>query len=140
MERTLAIIKPEILKNGLMGKIISRIEEEGIKISAMKMVHLTRDQAGKFYYVHKGKFFYDELTEYMSSGPIVVMVLSGEGVIDRWRRIMGATDPAKAEEGTLRKLYGTNIQNNAVHGSDSPESASFEIGFFFSTMEIENGI
>jgi len=139
MERTLAIIKPEILRNGLVGKIISRIEEEGIKISAMKMVHLTRDQAGKFYYVHRGKFFYDELTKYMSSGPIVVMVLSGEGVIERWRRIMGATDPARAEEGTLRRLYGTNIQNNAVHGSDSPESAAFEIGFFFSGMEIENG-
>lgn len=139
MERTLAIIKPEILKKGLAGKIISRIEDEGIKIIALKMVRLTKEQAGRFYYVHRGKFFYEELTEYMSSGPIIVMVLSGENVIERWRSIMGATDPAKAEEGTIRKLYGTNIQNNAVHGSDSHESASFEIGFFFSEMEIENG-
>lgn len=139
MQSTLAIIKPEILKKGLSGKIISIIEEHGFRISAMKMVHLTKDQAGRFYHVHRGKFFFEELTQYMSSGPIIVMVLSGDNVIERWRSLMGATDPSKAKEGTIRKLYGTDIQRNAVHGSDAPETAAFEISFFFSKMEIENG-
>ncbi len=136
MERTLGIIKPEIVERGLVGKIISRIEEAGLKIVAMKMVRLTKEQAEGFYYVHRGKFFFDELTSYMSSGPVVVMVLEGQDAISRWRTLMGATDPAKAEEGTIRKAFGTDIQRNAVHGSDSPSSASFEICFFFSGMEL----
>ncbi len=136
MERTLAIIKPEIVERGLVGKIISRIEEAGLKITAMKMVRLTKEQAEGFYYVHRGKFFFHELTSYMSSGPVVVMVLEGEKAISRWRLLMGATDPAKAQEGTIRKAFGTDIQRNAVHGSDSSSSASFEISFFFSGMEL----
>ncbi len=135
MERTLAIIKPEVVERGDVGKIITRIEEENFKIAAMKMLRLTKAQAEGFYHVHRGKFFFDELTTYMSSGPVVVMVLEGENAIRRWRQIMGATDPAKAEEGSIRKEFGTDIQRNAVHGSDSQESAAFEIGYFFAGME-----
>ncbi len=135
MERTLAIIKPEIVERRLAGKIISRIEEENLRIIAMKMVRLTKAQAEGFYYVHRGKFFFEDLTTYMSSGPVIVMVLEGEDAIRRWREVMGATDPVKAEKGTLRREFGTDIQRNAVHGSDSPESAAFEIGFFFAGME-----
>ncbi len=136
MERTLGIIKPEIVERALVGKIISRVEESGLKIVAMKMVRLTKRQAEEFYHVHRGKFFFDELTTYMSGGPVVVMVLEGEEAISRWRALMGATDPARAQEGTIRKDFGTDIQRNAVHGSDSPESAAFEIGFFFSGLEL----
>jgi len=139
MERSLAIIKPDAGEKGIIGKIISRIEEEKLKISAMKMVHLTKEEAGRFYYVHSGKIFFNDLIEYMSSGPIVVMVLSGEEIINKWRQIMGATDPAKAEEGTIRKIYGTDIQRNVVHGSDSSQSAKFEVSFFFSELEVGNG-
>ncbi len=135
MERTLAIIKPEVVERGEVGKIITRIEEEKLRITAMKMLRLTKAQAEGFYHVHRGKFFFDELTTYMSSGPVVVMVLEGENAIRRWRQLMGATDPAKAEEGTIRREFGTDIQQNAVHGSDSEESAAFEIGYFFAGME-----
>ncbi len=135
MERTLAIIKPEVVERGEVGKIIMRIEEEKLRIAAMKMLRLTKAQAEGFYHVHRGKFFFDELTTYMSSGPVVVMVLEGENAIRRWRKLMGATDPAKAEEGTIRREFGTDIQQNAVHGSDSEESAAFEIGYFFAGME-----
>ncbi len=135
MERTLAIIKPEVVERGEVGKIIMRIEEEKLRIAAMKMLRLTKAQAEGFYQVHRGKFFFDELTTYMSSGPVVVMVLEGENAIRRWRKLMGATDPAKAEEGTIRREFGTDIQQNAVHGSDSEESAAFEIGYFFAGME-----
>ncbi len=139
MERSLAIIKPDAVERGIVGRIISRIEKEKLKISAMKMVHLTKGEAGRFYYVHKDKIFFNDLIEYMSSGPIVVMVLAGEGIINKWRQIMGATDPAKAEEGTIRRIYGTDIQRNVVHGSDSSESVKFEVNFFFSELEVENG-
>ncbi len=135
MERTLAIIKPEVVERGEVGKIIMRIEEEKLRIAAMKMLRLTKAQAEGFYHVHRDKFFFDELTTYMSSGPVVVMVLEGENAIRRWRKLMGATDPAKAEEGTIRREFGTDIQQNAVHGSDSEESAAFEIGYFFAGME-----
>ncbi|WP_297890165.1 nucleoside-diphosphate kinase [Sulfurihydrogenibium sp.] len=136
MERTLVLAKPDAVRKNVVGKIISRFEEEGFKLVALKKLKLTKEQAGKFYIVHKERPFYEELCEFMSSGPIVAMVWEGENVIARVREIMGATDPSKAAEGTLRKLYGTNVGENAVHGSDSPESAAYEIPFFFSGLEI----
>ncbi|WP_299238576.1 nucleoside-diphosphate kinase [Sulfurihydrogenibium sp.] len=136
MERTLVIAKPDAVRKNVVGKIISRLEDEGFKLVALKKVKLTREQAGQFYIVHKDRPFYGELCDFMSSGPIVPMVWEGENVIARVREIMGATDPSKAAEGTLRKLYGTNVGENAVHGSDSPESAAYEIPFFFSGIEL----
>jgi nucleoside-diphosphate kinase len=136
MERTLVIAKPDAVRKNVVGKIISRLEDEGFKLVALKKVKLTKEQAGQFYIVHKDRPFYGELCDFMSSGPIVPMVWEGENVIARVREIMGATDPSKAAEGTLRKLYGTNVGENAVHGSDSPESAAYEIPFFFSGIEL----
>ncbi len=135
-ERTLAIIKPDAVERNLIGEIIAEIEKNGLKVVAMKMIRLTKKEAEGFYYVHREKPFFDSLTNYMSSGPIVVMVLEGEGAIEKWRRIMGATDPAKAEEGTIRKRFGLNVEKNSVHGSDSPESAKYEISYFFNALEI----
>jgi len=136
VERTLMLVKPDAVKKGVEGKIIAHVQEKGFKLVALKKLKLTKEQAGQFYYVHRERPFYDELCEFMSSGPIVAMVWEGENAIEKIREIMGATNPAEAEEGTLRKLYGTNIGENAVHGSDSPESAQFEIPFFFSRLEI----
>jgi nucleoside-diphosphate kinase len=136
MEKTLVIAKPDAVRKNVVGKIISRLEDEGFKLVALKKVKLTKEQAGQFYIVHKDRPFYGELCDFMSSGPIVPMVWEGENVIARVREIMGATDPSKAAEGTLRKLYGTNVGENAVHGSDSPESAAYEIPFFFSGIEL----
>ncbi len=136
MEKTLAIIKPDAVERNIIGEIIKEIEKEGLTISAMKMIHMTKAQAEGFYYVHRGKPFFDSLNDYMSSGPVVVMVLSGENAIERWRKLMGATDPAKAEEGTIRKRFGINIERNSVHGSDSPESAKYEVSYFFNALEI----
>jgi nucleoside-diphosphate kinase len=136
MERTLVIAKPDAVRKNVVGKIISKLEDEGFKLVALKKVKLTKEQAGQFYIVHKDRPFYDELCDFMSSGPIVPMVWEGENVIVRVREIMGATDPSKAAEGTLRKLYGTNVGENAVHGSDSPESAAYEMPFFFSGIEL----
>jgi nucleoside-diphosphate kinase len=136
MERTLVIAKPDAVRKNVVGKIISRLEDEGFKLIALKKIKLTKEQAGQFYIVHKERPFYGELCDFMSSGPIVPMVWEGENVITRVREIMGATDPSKAAEGTLRKLYGTNVGENAVHGSDSPESAAYEIPFFFSGLEL----
>ncbi len=136
MERTLAIIKPDAVSRNLIGKIVSMIEEAGIRIVAMKMLKLTKEQAKGFYHVHKGKPFFDSLTDFMSSGPIVVMVLEGDNVISRWRELMGATDPAKAGEGTIRRMFGLDVEKNSVHGSDSPESAKYEISYFFNSLEI----
>jgi len=136
MERTLAIIKPDAVERNLVGEIIKAIESEGLTISAMKMLRLTKEQAEGFYRVHRGKPFFESLTDYMSSGPVVVMVLSGENAIERWRRLMGATDPAKADEGTIRRRFGLNIERNSVHGSDSTASADYEIGYFFNALEI----
>ncbi len=136
MERTLVIAKPDAVRKNVVGKIISRLEDEGFKLVALKKVKLTKEHAGQFYIVHKDRPFYGELCDFMSSGPIVPMVWEGENVIARVREIMGATDPSKAAEGTLRKLYGTNVGENAVHGSDSPESAVYEIPFFFSGIEL----
>jgi len=131
IERTLAIIKPDAVKKRVIGKIIQRVEDEGFEIKGMKMVHLTKEEAKAFYHVHKDKPFYESLTDFMSSGPIVVMLLEGEEAIKHWREVMGATDPAQARPGTLRRLYGFSVERNAVHGSDAPESAEYEIGFFF---------
>jgi nucleoside-diphosphate kinase len=131
MERTLAIIKPDATKKRIIGKIIARIEEEGFTIVRMKLVHLTKDEARGFYIVHKEKGFYDSLCEFMSSGPVVLMVLEAEDAIKRWREVMGATDPAKAAPGTLRHTYGFSIERNATHGSDARDTAEWEIAYFF---------
>jgi len=136
MQRTLGIIKPDAVGKNVIGKIISIIEENGIKIKAMKMVKLTEEQAKGFYYVHKDKPFFNDLIKFMTSGPVVLMLLEGENVIEKWRKLMGATDPAKADEGTIRKLYGTDIEKNAVHGSDAIDTADYETKYFFNALEI----
>ena len=136
MERTLSIVKPDAVSKGYLGRIVARIEEEGLKIIAMKMLHLTKKEAEGFYAVHRGKPFFDSVTDFMSSGPCVVMVLTGEDAIARYRNLMGATDSTKAAPGTIREAFGTDIEKNAVHGSDAPETAAFEIGYFFNGLEI----
>ncbi len=135
MERTLAIVKPDAFRAGAAGEIISSYLNEGFGIVAMKMVKLSRDDAAGFYIVHKDRPFYDELCEFMSSGPIVVLVLEGDNAIERNRNLMGPTDSRKAEAGTIRNRFGTDIQNNAVHGSDAPDTAEFEINYFFNALE-----
>lgn len=136
MNLTLGIIKPDAVLKGVTGKIIDRIIQEGFKIRAMKLVHLTKKQAEGFYAVHAGKAFFEELTNFMSSAPCVVMVLEKEGAVEKWRELMGATNPAEAKEGTLRKQFGSSIGENAVHGSDSEENAKIEISYFFNQLEI----
>jgi nucleoside-diphosphate kinase len=131
MEKTLAIIKPDAVKKRIIGKILQRIEEEGFTIVKMRMAHLTKDEARGFYVVHKDKGFYDSLCEFMSSGPVVLMVLEAENAIKRWREAMGATDPAQAKPGTIRHAHGFSIERNATHGSDARETAEWEIGYFF---------
>jgi nucleoside-diphosphate kinase len=136
MERTLAIIKPDVVSRRLVGKILERIEGAGFEIRAMRMLRLTRSEAEGFYAVHRGRPFFGGLTEFMSSGPAVVMVLESPEAIKRWRDLMGSTDPAKAEAGSLRQEFGSNIERNATHGSDAPETAAFEIGYFFRGVEL----
>lgn len=136
MERTLAIIKPDAVARKLSGQIINRIEASGLKICALKLLHLTRTQAQLFYEVHKERPFYDSLCDYMSSGPVVIAVLGGEGAVSKWRELMGATDPAKASAHSIRKDFGLDVEKNAVHGSDAAETAAHEISFFFSALEI----
>lgn len=136
MERTLSIIKPDAVKKNVIGEIISRFEKNGLRIAAMKKIWMTKEEAKGFYIVHKDRPFYDSLTDFMSEGPIVVMVLEGENAIAKNREIMGATNPANAAHGTIRKDLAENIERNAVHGSDAPETAAFEIGYFFSALEI----
>jgi len=136
VERTLAIIKLDAVRRHLIGVIIQRYEQAGLIPIGMKLLRLTRDEAEAFYYVHKQRPFFDSLCSFMSSGPIVVLALEGENAIQRHRDLMGATDPAKAVEGTIRKAYGTHIEHNAVHGSDSAESAQFELAYFFSALEL----
>ncbi|MGB9906191.1 MAG: nucleoside-diphosphate kinase [Candidatus Saccharicenans sp.] len=131
VERTLAIIKPDAVKKRVVGRIIQRIEDEGFEILGLKMLHLTKEDARKFYYVHQDKPFYESLTDFMSSGRVVVLLLEKDNAIKHWREVMGATDPAQAKPGTLRRLYGFSVERNAVHGSDSPQTAEFEIAFFF---------
>jgi len=136
MERTFAIIKPDAVEKRCAGKILTRIEEEGFRVVAMRMARLTRKEAEGFYAVHRERPFFGDLTAFMSSGPAVVMVLEADDAIRRWRDVMGVTDPAKAADGTLRKLYGTNIERNATHGSDAPETAADEIRYFFGAVEL----
>ena len=131
MERTLAIIKPDAVQAKHTGQIIQRIEQSGFQIRAMRMVHLTPEDAEGFYAVHRERAFFASLTRFMSSGPAVIMALESDGAIAKWRALMGATDPAKADAGTLRKDYGTSIERNATHGSDAPHTAAFEVGYFF---------
>lgn len=134
-ERTLAIIKPDAVNRHLVGAIIQRYEQEGLIPVAIKLMRLTKAQAEGFYYVHKQRPFFDSLCSFMSCGSIVVLALEGENAIQRHRDLMGATDPAKAADGTLRKAFGTHIEHNAVHGSDSAETAKFELAYFFSGLE-----
>ena len=136
LSKTLTIVKPDGVHQRVVGEIISRFEAEGFRIVAMKMVHLTRKQAEGFYAVHQDKPFYSSLTKFMSSGPCVPMVLEGEDVIRRLRDVMGATDPAKAADGTIRRTFASSVERNVVHGSDSPESAATEIAYFFDAMEL----
>ncbi|HJO61641.1 MAG: nucleoside-diphosphate kinase [Desulfobacterales bacterium] len=136
MERTLSIIKPDGVSHGLIGEVIRRFEKSNIKIVGMKLLKMTKTEAEGFYMVHKERPFFDSLTDFMSSGPVVVMVLEGEYVIDKNRRLMGATNPEEADEGTIRKDFATEIEKNVVHGSDSPETASVEIAYFFNRFEI----
>jgi nucleoside-diphosphate kinase len=131
VEKTLAIIKPDAVKKKVIGKIIQRIEDEAFSIQEMRLLRLTKAQAQSFYIVHKEKPFYASLTDFMSSGEVVVMVLEGENAIDRWRQVMGVTDPAQAKPGTLRHALGFSVERNAVHGSDSPTTAAWEIDYFF---------
>jgi nucleoside-diphosphate kinase len=130
-EKTLAIIKPDAVKKKVVGKIIQRIEEEGFEISGLKMLHLTKEEAEGFYTVHKAKSFFGSLTDFMSSGKIVVMILEGENAIERWRKTMGVTDPALAEPGTIRHQFGFSVERNATHGSDAPQTAEWEINYFY---------
>ena len=131
MQRTLAIIKPDAVGRRLVGTIIQRIEADAFEIAAMRLVRLSKADAEGFYAVHRDKPFFDSLTDFMASGPIVVMALEAPDAIDRWRRLMGATDPAQAERDTLRREFGTSIERNATHGSDAPETAAFEVNYFF---------
>jgi nucleoside-diphosphate kinase len=136
LERTLSIIKPDAVEKNKTGAIIARLEEEGFIIRAAKRIHLTREQAEGFYAEHKGRGFFDELCAFMSRGPIVVMALERDGAVAKYREVIGATDPAKADAGTIRKLYGANVGENAVHGSDKVETAVREIGYFFAGYEV----
>jgi nucleoside-diphosphate kinase len=138
MEQTLAIVKPDAVERNLVGEILGRIEKEGLKIIALKMIHMSKRDVQGFYYVHRERPFFESLTDFMSSRPIVVAVLQGERAIERWRKIMGATDPAQADPGTIRKALGLNVEKNSVHGSDSPQSAAYEIPYFFSLLELVN--
>ncbi len=136
MERTLSIVKPDGVKKGVIGEVIKRYESAGLKIVAMKMLWMSKEEAKGFYIVHKDKPFYDSLTDFMSEGPIVVMVVEGENAINKVREIMGATNPKDAAAGTIRADFATDIERNTVHGSDSPQSAEFEVSYFFSELEI----
>ena len=135
-ERTLAIIKPDAVERRVAGKIIERIEAEGFQIRAIKRVHLSQGQAEGFYAVHRQRPFFASLTSFMSSGAAIVMVLEAADAIRKWRTLMGATDPAKADAGTLRKEFAQSIERNATHGSDAPETAAYEIGYFFAGIEL----
>ena len=136
MERTLAIVKPDAVQRGLTGDILKRIEAAGLQIVALRKLHLTRADAEKFYAVHRARPFFGGLCEYMTSGPVVVAVLQGEGAIAKWRQLMGATDPKKADAGTIRRDFGLDVEKNSTHGSDAPETAAQEIAFFFPAREI----
>lgn len=135
-EKTLSIIKPDAVERNLIGEILAQIEAGGLRIKALKMLHMSKSQAKGFYAVHKERPFFDSLTEYMSSGPVVVAVLEGENAITRYREIMGATNPSEAAEGTIRNRLGRDIEKNSVHGSDAPDTAAQEISYFFNQLEV----
>lgn len=136
MEKTLSIVKPDGVQKNIIGEVIKRFESAGLSIKALKMLHVTKREAEGFYIVHKERPFYNDLTDFLSEGPIVVMVIEGEGAIAKVRELMGATNPKDAAPGTIRADFATNIERNIVHGSDSPKSAAFEIPYFFSSIEI----
>ena len=136
LERTFAVIKPDAVSRGLQGEILSRIHKAGFKIIAIQSMRLTKEEAGGFYAVHRERPFFGELTDFMSSGKIIAMVLEAEGAIAKWRDAMGATDPKKAAAGTIRHDLGTSIGNNVTHGSDAPDTAAFEIGYFFAGHDL----
>src|SRR5262244_2166441 len=136
MQKTFTILKPDTVSAGKAGAVLSEIEKAGFRIRAMKMLQLTEAQAQGFYYVHKDRPFFSSLVKFMTEGPIVAMVLESDNAIDKLRKVMGATDPAKADPGTIRKQFGSNIERNAIHGSDGPETAAFEISYFFNQLEI----
>jgi len=136
MERTFAIVKPDAVKKGHAGQILAKVEAAGFRVCALRMIHMSKREAEGFYDVHKERPFFGGLTDFMSSGPCIVMCLEADGAIKKWRDLMGATDPAKAEAGTLRKEFGASIDNNATHGSDAPETAAFELGYFFRGLEL----
>jgi nucleoside-diphosphate kinase len=136
LQRTLSIVKPDGVRKGVVGEVVRRFEKEGIRIVAMRMFHLSRGQAEGFYAVHRERPFFSSLVEFMTSGPVVVMALEGDDVIARNRALMGATDPAKADKGTIRADFADNIEQNVVHGSDGPDTAATEIAYFFSSLDI----
>ncbi len=136
MERTFAIIKPDAVKARYAGRILQRIEDAGFRIVALRLQHLTKAEAEGFYAVHSARPFFGSLTDFMSSGPCILLCLEAPDAIKKWRTLMGATDPAKADAGTLRKQFGTSIEFNATHGSDAPDTAAFELGYFFRGMEL----
>ena len=140
MERTLAIIKPDAVAARYAGRIIQRIEESGFQIRAMRMLHLSKQDSEGFYAVHRERPFFGSLTQFMSSGPVIVLALEADGAIKKWRTLMGATDPGKADAGTLRKEFGRSIENNATHGSDAPDTAAFEVGYFFPGLEFARSV
>jgi nucleoside-diphosphate kinase len=135
-EQTLAIVKPDAVRKNLIGEIVRRIEAGGLRVAAARFLHLSKGQAEGFYAVHRERPFFGSLTEFMSSGPVMVLVLEGDGAIARWRALMGATDPAKADSGTIRKDLGAGVEQNATHGSDAPETARTEIAYFFSALDL----
>jgi len=136
MERTLSIIKPDGVAKGLIGEVVKRFETAGLKIVAMKMIHMSKKEAEGFYAVHRGKAFYNSVTDFMSSGPCVVLILEGPNAISKNRELMGATNPKDAASGTIRREFASNIERNIVHGSDAPETAAFEMGYFFNALEV----
>jgi nucleoside-diphosphate kinase len=136
MQKTFTILKPDTVQAGKAGAVIGELEKAGFRVRAMKMLHLTEAQAQGFYYVHKERPFFGSLVKFMTESPIVAMVLESENAIEKLRKVMGATDPGKADAGTIRKQFGTNIERNAIHGSDGPDTAAFEISYFFNQLEI----
>ncbi|TVM17351.1 nucleoside-diphosphate kinase [Oceanidesulfovibrio indonesiensis] len=135
-ERTLSIIKPDAVERNLTGAVLKMIQDEGLKVVAMKMIHMTKEQAQGFYAVHRERPFFDSLTDFMCSGPVVVAALEGDDAIARYRKLMGATNPDNADEGTIRKLFALDVEKNTVHGSDGPETAAVEISYFFNRLEM----
>ena len=136
IQRTLSIVKPDAVAKNAIGGVLGLVEKAGLRVIAAKMIHMSRRQAEGFYAVHRERPFFNDLTTFMSEGPVLVSVLEGENAIEKYREVLGATNPEKAAPGTVRKLYGTNLERNAAHGSDAPETAAFEISYFFNALEL----